>query len=270
MHRFYSVGMKKYIFKILPFTLIALLIVAVSNFINLSDDALFSSFKSFLWISVSASGGKIGSSVLVLIACVIVTKPEFGIYGWGKSLLVLLTFSAALFIGLAQFNEFFIKEKLQVERPDIQMLAYENHFAATDIYTAGNKEERASKLTSLVAKKDEGEPILNQKAIQPRVWKHWLQETGYSFPSGHSVNAFLFATVFSYLLLLRYRKLSGIFFIGMYCWAVLVVYSRLYLKVHTSYDVSFGALWGTLLGFLLIITGVLDRIFKIALKRKKG
>ena len=67
----------------------------------------------------------------------------------------------------------------------------------------------------------------------------------YGFISGHSANAFGFA-MFSSLLFKRRR-----YSIVLYLWALLVVYSRIYLGVHFITDVIPGILVGLLNGVLV-------------------
>lgn len=64
----------------------------------------------------------------------------------------------------------------------------------------------------------------------------------FSFPSGHTIAAFEFATV----LMLRERKVG----IAALVAAVLIAFSRLYLYVHYPTDVLTSIVLGTLFGFL--------------------
>ena len=67
----------------------------------------------------------------------------------------------------------------------------------------------------------------------------------YGFISNHSANGFGVVAFTS--LLLRYRYLT----ITMIIWATITAYSRVYLGVHFISDVVGGAVWGTLIGFLV-------------------
>lgn len=81
---------------------------------------------------------------------------------------------------------------------------------------------------------------LNQSTIIPN-WlvRHWGNETGYAFPSGHT----LFATTWAFLAILflgfrrHYISVSAITL-----WAVLIEISRLALGMHTALDLIFGTL----------------------------
>lgn len=66
-----------------------------------------------------------------------------------------------------------------------------------------------------------------------------------SFPSGHSLEAFAMAVALS--LLLRKKR----YVIPVFCWALLVAYSRMALGVHYPGDVAGGIIAGTLIGWLI-------------------
>ena len=68
--------------------------------------------------------------------------------------------------------------------------------------------------------------------------------SGYSFPSGHSSNSFIAATVIA----LRYKK----FAIPAYIMAALIAFSRVYLYVHYPSDVITGAVCGIAIGYATV------------------
>ncbi len=263
--------MQKRLFKIVPIALLFIVGIALSFLISFNGLAIYSNPGASISLFLSATGGKIGGAVITLLFCIVffVKKKERG-ESWGKNVAILIAFFAVLFVGVAQLNEHVVKEQLRVVRPNILQLAKEYQFKPSEIYQAESKKERAALLAQKVNANNNTSPVIHHKVINTKVWKHWLNETGYSFPSGHSVNAFLMAIVFSYLLLLRFHNITSVHIALIYLWAFLIAYSRILLGVHSSLDITLGAIWGSVIGFLLIITGVLDRLYEILQKRKKG
>ena len=64
----------------------------------------------------------------------------------------------------------------------------------------------------------------------------------FSFPSNHAVNSFTAATLLS----LCFRNTTFLVF----TWALIVCYSRVYLKVHYPSDVFGGMIFGSAMGYL--------------------
>ncbi|MCU7960494.1 MAG: hypothetical protein KZQ58_10965 [gamma proteobacterium symbiont of Bathyaustriella thionipta] len=100
-------------------------------------------------------------------------------------------------------NEHLLKPALQVSRPNIISLAGEQGtgplgMTADAFYALGNKTERSHYLQQVLSRK----PI----PMQDLIAAHWIAETGYSMPSGHSFAALFFATFF---LMLAVSHLSG-------------------------------------------------------------
>ena len=67
---------------------------------------------------------------------------------------------------------------------------------------------------------------------------------GYSLPSGHTTEAF--ASTMAVTLLLRNWLIS----VPMFCWALLVALSRIYLGVHYPFDIFVGMLIGSTVSFI--------------------
>lgn len=83
---------------------------------------------------------------------------------------------------------------------------------------------------------DRPRPLLvmfDARAVGKPLWIH-------SFPSGHATTAFAAAFVWAALM----PKFRWVFFVL----AVLVAVSRVYLGVHFPFDVTYGAILGTLIG----------------------
>lgn len=146
--------------------------------------------------------------------------------------------------GNALLNEHVIKPSFAVARPNIIALTEARALGAgihdpAEFYARGDKEVRSELLRARLADLDE-------PALSPLVREHWISETGYSFPSGHSTAAMTFATLlvalgFAWGLggwrLVVTRTVVPI-------WAVCVVYSRVLLEVHSAVDVTAGTLAG--------------------------
>jgi phosphatidylglycerophosphatase B len=153
-------------------------------------------------------------------------------------LLSLLTFLGAM----AWANEHTIKPAAAVARPNILALSEDGSLAleADDFYALGDKQDRREYLEAHIDEIDE--------PLAPTVRAHWIEETGYSFPSGHSLAAMTFA---SFFLAIGLIWMSGWRRALVFCfpvWALLVIYSRPLLRVHSPVDVSVGALEGLLVG----------------------
>lgn len=73
---------------------------------------------------------------------------------------------------------------------------------------------------------------------------HQYRGGRFGFASSHAANAFATAT-FLWLILGRYLR----FAVGLFSWAALVSYSRIYLGVHYPLDILVGALVGILLAW---------------------
>lgn len=75
----------------------------------------------------------------------------------------------------------------------------------------------------------------------------------YGFFSGHSSNSFMFATFMVMLFRRDYKWVTPLLF----CWAVMVAYSRIYLGVHFPLDIICGALYGVMIGMLFSYVAML-------------
>lgn len=80
----------------------------------------------------------------------------------------------------------------------------------------------------------------------------------YGFVSSHAANSFAIAMFLSVLIKhslqkgeLRNRKITTLFPVSIFCWALFVSYSRIYAGVHYPSDILGGALLGVVLGYLV-------------------
>lgn len=79
---------------------------------------------------------------------------------------------------------------------------------------------------------------------------HTVEKCGgqFGFVSSHAANSFALAFFISGLLRKSYKWIPYL----MYSWAVLTIYSRVYLGVHFPGDVLGGAILGMILGWLVL------------------
>lgn len=98
------------------------------------------------------------------------------------------------------------------------------------------------------------------KYIYPLVLEEWINESGYSFPSGHSQTAFFLGTILAFVLI-RTTK-SKILFIIPFIWAILVCISRVVIGIHYPVDVAGGAAIGLILALSIFSFKKVNEIFE--------
>ncbi len=149
------------------------------------------------------------------------------------------------FLALAVLNERYTKHFLKLQRPSHRlMLAKTGRSNEIDSLYLLDKESRKlyfEKLTVSNPKSFEG--------FDKNIVAHWVEEAGFSFPSGHTFNAFLFAMILGYAIwFTRSKPRWRTWFILPFVWAFLVGVSRVAVGAHSALDVSVGAALGVLIG----------------------
>jgi membrane-associated phospholipid phosphatase len=218
---------------------------------SVSDD---SGWSSVAWL-ISESGGKYGTLAILLVTCFFYTRFVPGVWRkwvtFGGVLLRLVLVIGAF----AWVNEYAIKKIASAPRPShvFFMKQSDGQLDLASFYAmdAGQRTEVLKELIRVrPAQFDE---------INERVLRHWVEETGFGFPSGHSFNAFLLAAILAYSLRYSRSKTANRIYILPLVWATLVALSRVSMGAHTSWDVSFGALTGLILGALILHFDLLRR-----------
>ena len=198
---------------------------------------------------ITESAGKYGT-IIILVLCawfygIRLEGFKNKVFSFLKSFLSLLLF----FILFAYLNEHITKPLVSAARPShLVIFSRSNWPDEAEHFYEKTKEERRLVLQGIISKNDS-----NFKDIHPLVKAHWVEESGFSFPSGHSFNSWMIAVVLSYSILqLRVRKSLRKFYWIPFLWASLVALSRVMLGAHTILDVSVGSLMGILVaaGFL--------------------
>ncbi len=203
--------------------------------------------------SLTSSGGKYGFLLLLLFTGWCYTLSESVLFA--KLIIFLKTvLSLSIFFGtLAFINEHYTKPLLKLQRPShVYMLEQSGIPQQIDSLYRQSKAERQVFFDQLLKK---NKTVFQQ--IDPKVQRHWVEEAGFSFPSGHSFNAFLFAMILSYAFRHNRKKphWRNYYFIP-FIWALSVAVSRVALGAHSALDVSAGAALGILLGCLFLYIDV--------------
>lgn len=88
--------------------------------------------------------------------------------------------------------------------------------------------------------------------IDNRILQHWVNESGYSFPSGHTFNAFLIGSFLAFSLYRFNTRAVRMLYAVPLLWACAVGISRVLLAAHSAVDVTVGAGMGLLVSHLLL------------------
>ena len=236
-----------------------ILYIALLSFVLLAGTVFFAPIAftacspNSWWCAIAyaftGSGGPVGFLILLLVTgfCYANTAPTMKekVTVFFKSVIAL-----AIFFGLLAFiNERYTKHILKAQRPShVYMLSQTGLGQTIDSLYQLDKADRQKFFASLLKNNP-----LKFKQIDPEIQDHWIAEAGFSFPSGHTFNAFLFAMILSYAIYFNRSKPGwrNLFFIP-FAWAVTVGISRVAVGAHTAFDVSAGAALGILTGYLFL------------------
>ena len=145
-------------------------------------------------------------------------------------------------------NEYVTKPSLRLSRPShnfiIKKANIPNQLDSIYRLTVAQRQTYFEDLLKMNA--------ISFQEIDPRVLAHWIDEAGYSFPSGHSFNAFLLASIIAFSLYHVQNKFIRRLYFVPYLWAVAVAISRVAIGAHSPLDVSAGAALGILVSHLFI------------------
>jgi phosphatidylglycerophosphatase B len=241
--------------------LLAAAAVALAGTFALPAIALDTQFADMV-VSVTDTASTSGFPLLAVVVIGLVAM-RGGVSGRRRTIeaiTVLVAMSIAVIL-ITLFNEHVVKPVMAVPRPNIVELADNGALGAEfpdadTFYEVGDKEARRSVLAALL-------PTIDSPELSDSVRGHWAHETGYSFPSGHSIAAATLATVtvgFALQWLSGWQRRAALTIVPL--WAVGVVYSRVLLEVHRPLDVVAGAVVGVGCGLLVLATlrAVLVRI----------
>lgn len=171
---------------------------------------------------------------------------------FGKSI-----FSIVILLGIvAFFNEHVLKELLEVARPSHTFIIEQSGIAnGLDSLYQLNEEGRKVFLFNAI---DTHKEIFS--SFDSNVLSHWIEEVGYSFPSGHSCNAFLLAYILAYSMFHSRNRKVQLFYALPFVWAIMVGISRVAIGAHSALDVSIGAVIGLLVAASFLYFSVTKKL----------
>lgn len=190
------------------------------------------------WLTVSGSAPWGVSTVLLVFAI------SFFILPRGSWLKMMFCTSLGLVLCLLLNEQ--LKLVFAESRPYIEWLSHQQHLDIKEFYSIDKYARR-----ELLAQVLPGVSPLDMP-ISAQIQRHWQIETGFSFPSGHTIFA-VTLTMCSSFFLLRHNNLWLPALL--ICWALLMGLSRMLLGMHWSVDV----LTSTLLGGAAVGLGYLCR-----------
>jgi phosphatidylglycerophosphatase B len=212
-----------------------------------SKDSVWSTFA--YWVTQSA--GKFGTLGIVLVTSSLFAthfkNPKKKAWTFIQSFLGL----TILLSTFAFLNEHVIKPAVGFARPSHSYIIEKTKSNANlDSLYALTTENRKTFFKNILAS-----DTVHFNGIDQRILDHWVDEAGYSFPSGHSFNAFLLASILAFSIYKsEHRKIKYLYFIPL-LWALLVAISRVAVGAHSPLDVSVGAGIGLIVSHVLLSIG---------------
>ena len=211
---------------------------------------------SRFWLILSDSGAQWGVGSAMLLATALVAAKHTGIKTRTLKAVQLFAGLCIVLATLALINEFVTKSLIAAHRPFVLKLDEAGLLSADELYAMTGKPDRTDFLRKILDE-NPNHPLV--MFLDPHIKEHWALHTGFSFPSGHSQNAFLFAVILGYLI--QHLLPNGKRFVWIpFLWASGICLSRVALGVHSPLDITVGALTGGILGSLILMSGLLNKI----------
>lgn len=196
---------------------------------------------------LSESGGVFGLPWVAVVFTALIASAAKARWVWAAPIFLVLLL---LLGGISAVNESWTKHHFAAPRPNIIELSEAGvlETSAEDFYREPDKDARRRTLEAALKARGERGPRLH-----PWIRAHWSREAGYSFPSGHSLAAFLFATIFVGLGLAHAGAWRRGLCLALIPWAAAVAFSRVLLRVHSPLDITVGGSLGLVLGALGLV-----------------
>lgn len=216
--------------------------------------------KNSVWCTIAywstESAGRIGTPIIIFMVSIVfalrASAVKEAVINFVRTFVVL----SVILSVFALLNEHVVKPALQVARPSHQYIITQSKSTAKldSLYTLLETDRRAFFKQLIEA------DTVSFKNSDARILNHWIEEAGYSFPSGHSFNAFLLAGILAFCIYhLTNRRVRWLYVIP-FAWAVMVAVSRVAIGAHTALDVSIGSAMGLLISHTLLYFTVTRRL----------
>jgi phosphatidylglycerophosphatase B len=257
---FLSCNIKRSFFYIALFSYV--LLIAIVWLIPVAFTAIFTNSPlTTLAYALTESAGKYGTVLLIAGASYAYT---IRFERKREKLWTFLKSSVALTVLLSAFaytNEHLTKPLAKAPRPShLYMLQHTQLLPQLDSLYTLTKDKRQLFFATLVQQNTQQFPFIDK-----RVLLHWVEEAGYSFPSGHTFNAFLLATILAFGLYNATKKHLHPYVYVPFTWAIAVAVSRVAIGAHTALDVTAGAGMGLFFALLFLY---FDTTRKLIIHRK--
>jgi phosphatidylglycerophosphatase B len=206
-----------------------------------------SAWCAFMY-GMTESGGQRGTTVIVLLAAILYAGSFNSLTQKARVFFLTVLTLGAILASFAYLNENVIKTLIRVHRPSHTYILHESKSTADldSLYSLAEPERRKFYENLILP------DTVTFRNMDPRVVAHWIDEVGYSFPSGHSFNTFLLGTILAFFIYhLAGKRFRWLHLLPL-VWAMLVAISRVAMGVHTARDVSAGAALGIVLASLVL------------------
>ncbi len=208
---------------------------------------------------IAQSGGPYGIPVLAIVmVSVLVNRNGVPRSRQRKEIVWIATALLVFLGGSSVINEHLTKPFFESPRPNIVELSESAvlKMSPEEFYALPDKQTRSEHLTKVLTGRS-AEGIRLHELVR----EHWIAETGYSFPSGHSIAAMTLTTLLLALALSFLARPRILMVYLLVPWSILVCYSRPILRVHSATDITVGAVVGIVLGGIafILIRFLLDR-----------
>ena len=183
-------------------------------------------------------------TIAAALIAVLVTRPRLSLQSRLLEFVVMVGVSLLVLYGGKLLNDNIIKPAIGVARPNIVQLSDLGLLGMdVDTFYEMPMASRSEHLDNIKTETGFGELVM-----RPEVRDHWVKETAFARPSGHSLASMTFATFYLSMALSALSGWRRWPFYALVPWAVCVCFSRVILGVHWPADIVIGGLAGVVVG----------------------